>query len=62
MGGVSSVKNFLFKKSAYIAPKEEIEVSSQTSQQTTIQQESSFWDDIGLQNVVVRGNYLLWTV
>jgi hypothetical protein len=62
MGGVSSVKNFLFKKSAYVAPKEEVEVISQSTQQTTTQQESSFWDDIGLQNVVLWGNYLLWTV
>ena len=45
MGGVSNIKNFLFKKASYVQPKDDIETVSQTSQQTTTQTGASFWEN-----------------
>ncbi|HCY21706.1 TPA: hypothetical protein DIC40_07875 [Patescibacteria group bacterium] len=48
MGGVSSVKNFLFKKTSYVAPKESDVVVNQPSQevQTTTGTSTSFLDSL----------------
>ncbi|AHB41546.1 hypothetical protein P148_SR1C00001G0756 [candidate division SR1 bacterium RAAC1_SR1_1] len=64
MGGVSSVKNFLFKKTSYVAPKESDVVVNQPSQevQTTTGTSTSFLDSLGLDVISSWGYYILWGV
>lgn len=59
MGGVTNVKNFLMKKSAYNPPIGEVIVPSQEVVQTTTQVQDPSWDFFGMEGLVTWGNYIL---